>query len=217
MSYSESKAIKPAGLTLLLLAAGPLCAQRFETGLFIGQQQYDSYSYSVRGPSTVGVAPETNRVVAGRFGVTVADFGPARMVVTLGFQPEKSTPTKRLGTALFDDLKYRYYSIGAGVAMTSIVALSVNLELRSESLNHVYGTYYGSGSDGYSTTWNRAWLRFNLSYTFPSVGIKPFIGFETASALTIQSDPVYGRETTDILLKAMAPKSQSGIYAGVRF
>ncbi len=209
--------MKSAGLSLLLLAAAPLSAQRFETGLFLGQQQYDSYTYGVRGPSTLGAAPEANRVVAGRFGVSVADFGPARMMLTVGLQPEKSTPTRNLGfQPNSEELQYSYYSIGVGVAMTSVVALSVNVELRSESLDQFSSSSSFSGSHA-STTWNRPWLRFNLSYTFPTAGIKPFIGLEVASALTSQSHPTYGQDTTEILLKAMAPKSQSGVYLGVRF
>jgi hypothetical protein len=200
--------MKTAGLTLLLLAAAPLSAQRFETGLFLGQQQCDSFSYGVRGPFTVGAAPEANRVIAGRFGVSLADFGPARLVATLGYQPENSTPMRQQGYLFFaNELQYGYVSVGTGVAMTSIVALSANLELRSEHLG------YGSGP----VNWNRAWLRFNLSYTFQGDSTKPFIGLEMASALSHQSLKQNGYDTVSDELRAIAPKVQTGVYVGIRF
>lgn len=54
----------------------------------------------------------------------------------------------------------------------------------------------------------RPWLRANLGLAFPAPAIKPFIGLEVAAALPSASEN---------RVKALAPKTQVGVYGGIRF
>jgi len=57
----------------------------------------------------------------------------------------------------------------------------------------------------------------NAGFAIPSPVVKPFVGLEVAFPLTTKSSGVDSSASTADALKAMAPKSQFGLYAGIRF
>jgi hypothetical protein len=85
-----------------------------------------------------------------------------------------------------------------------VVAVGAGLEYRSEKLE-------GYGKDA---TYNRPWARLNIGYVIPSPVVKPFFGVEVAFPLTNTSNKF---DSMEDILKSMAPKSQFGLYLGLRF
>lgn len=195
-------------LALALLLGTPLAAQSFEVGLFVGQQQYPSPHMDVAPGTTLKVEADNKTVVGARFGYSVVDFGPVLLQLTAGYQPESKSTLKATlaGTPMGEgELKQSHWSAGAMFNFKAVIAVGAGLEFRSESLKE-------SGGD--STTYNRVWARVNAGYAFPTPLVKPFIGIEAAFPLSSKSNDFSG---TAELLKSLAPKSQIGIYAGIRF
>ncbi len=188
-------------LPLLLVATAPLAAQSFEVGVFVGAQSYKSSD--VPGSGTVKV---DNKIVSGaRFGYSVVDLGPALFQLTAGYQPESKAEVKVDGTSTGEDLKQSHWSLGAMFNFKAGVAIGAGIEYRSEKLS----------TSTESTTYGRPWARANIGYAIPSPLVKPFFGLEVAAPLTSKS---YDAGATDAEnLKAIAPKLQLGIYAGLRF
>ncbi|HCZ33920.1 MAG TPA: hypothetical protein DHV93_10990 [Holophagaceae bacterium] len=91
----------------------------------------------------------------------------------------------------------------------AFVAVGAGLEFRSERLS---GSVAGTGD---STTYNRVWARMNAGFAVPSPFVKPFFGVEAAFPLSTRS--LESDASAADALKSMAPKSQFGIYAGIRF
>ncbi|WP_243319908.1 hypothetical protein [Geothrix sp. SG200] len=195
-------------LALALLLGAPLAAQSFEVGLFVGQQQYPSPHMDVAPGTTLNVEADNKTVVGARFGYSVVDFGPVLLQLTAGYQPESKSTLKATlaGTPMGEsELKQSHWSAGAMFNFKAVIAVGAGLEFRSESLKE-------SGGD--STTYNRVWARVNAGYAFPTPLVKPFIGIEAAFPLSSKSNDFASAAD---LLKSLAPKSQIGIYAGIRF
>lgn len=66
-----------------------------------------------------------------------------------------------------------------------------------------------------STNYARPWLRLNLGMAIPTPGVKPFFGVEGDLALVSKSVDI--NSSNEDMLKGLAPKSQIGVYAGIRF
>ncbi|HEY3400632.1 MAG TPA: hypothetical protein VGK03_08375 [Geothrix sp.] len=200
-------------ILLALLLGAPLAAQTFEVGLFIGQQQYLSPHVDVAPGTTLRMEADSKTVVGARFGYALVDFGPALLQLTAGFQPEaKSTVKGSLGGSPSVDIgtfKENHWSAGAMVNFKAVVAVGAGLEFRSERLS---GDLAGISD---STTYNRVWARLNAGYAIPSPVVKPFFGVEVAFPLSTKSLDL--NASTSDALKSLAPKSQFGIYAGIRF
>lgn len=205
---------KPA-LILALSLAAPLAAQTFEVGLFAGQQQYPAIHSEVAPGSTLRVETEDKTVLGLRFGYAVVDLGPASLQLTAGYQPQAKATMKAslTGTPFVDvgDFKEDHWAVGAMFNFKAFVAVGAGLEFRSESLSGVVG----GASD--STTYNRVWARVNAGFAIPSPFLKPFVGLEAAFPLATKGSGVDASASAADALKAMAPKSQFGIYAGIRF
>lgn len=198
--------MKKATLALLLLMGLPLAAQKWEVGLFVGQQSYKSVS-----ESGFTVEPQKKTVASIRFGYSVVDIGPALFQFTAGFQPQANTDVKVNGTTI-PDISYnqKHWSVGAMFNFKAVVAVGAGIEYRSESLG-----VSGSGSTNISTTYGRPWARLNAGYAIPSPLVKPFFGLEVAIPLVSKSyDASASAEES---LKMSAPKMQIGLYAGIRF
>ncbi len=202
--------MKKAAAALAVLLGTPLGAQSFEVGLFLGQQQYPSPHGDISPGVTAQASPDNKTVYAARFGYSVVDLGPALFQLTASYQPEsKSTVKLTLGGAPVgeSELKQSHWSVGAMFNFKAVVAFGAGLEYRSEKL-----------SDGFdSTTYGRPWIRANAGYAIPSPLVKPFFGVEVAFPLTTKSSKVDPSTSAEDVLKATAPKSQFGIYAGIRF
>jgi hypothetical protein len=194
----KETAMKRFLLPVLLVA--PLAAQTFEVGLNVSRQQYPSH--------TSGLAtgePQDKTVVAGRFGYSFVDLGPALFQVTAAYQPKADTEFKVNGANTGVQLGQEYWGVGAMFNFKALVAVGAGVEYRSEKLS----------TPGLSTTYGRPWARVNAGYAFPTPLVKPFIGIEVAAPLVKKdySDSL-GQEDA---LKSFAPKLQIGIYGGIRF
>ena len=202
--------MKKTMLTFALLLGAPLAAQSWEAGVFLGQQQYQSPHGDLYG-STIQYSPENKTIYAVRLGYSVVDFGPALLQLTAGYQPESTTTMKLTvggAPAAEGDLKQSYWSVGGMLNFKAVLALGIGLEYRSEDLSTVTR----------STTYGRPWVRANAGYAIPSPIVKPFFGVEVAFPLTSKSSNLDVLNTSpEDALKAVAPKSQFGIYAGIRF
>lgn len=193
-------------LALGVLLAAPLGAQSFEVGLFLGQQQYPSQSYSGHGPAPGGTVDTDSQTVYGlRFGYTVTDLGLTTFQLTAGFQPESSTPVYTGA-----ELKESHWSLGGMFNFKTLVAMGVGLEYRLERLSE---NAYGSNL---STTENRIWARLNAGYVIPGPVAKLFLGAEVAFPFTTSTNQQFSPFNPDTF-KALAPKNQFGLYAGLRF
>lgn len=196
---------------VLALAAAPLCAQNYELGVFLGQQQYPSLSISNPGVpgSSLKFEPDYKGVAGLRFGYSVFDFGPALLQLTAGYQLKSTSSVKVNGVNNVVSLDHSHYSLGAMANFKAMFACGIGIEYRSEKLD---GTVLGHSE---STTYGRPWLRANVGYAFPTPLVKPFIGLEASWALTTQNAD--WNSSGEDALKAMAPKLQVGLYGGLRF
>ncbi len=87
-----------------------------------------------------------------------------------------------------------------GVPMASGAAT----EYRSEPLKGLVMT----------TTFSHPWARFNVGYAFPAPLFRPFIGVEAVVPLAFQgADSGWAAD----VLKRVPPRSQIGLYGGIRF
>ncbi len=191
-------------ILLPLLIAVPLAAQSYELGLNISRQAYPSNTGSfVLG--TGKVEPQDKTVVAGRFGYSFFDLGPALFQVTLAYQPKVDTEIRLNGANTGTSLGDEYWGVGAMFNFKALVAVGAGVEYRSEKI-----TGFGN-----TTTYGRPWARVNVGYAFPTPLVKPFIGLEVAAPLTTKS---YNDSlTSEDILKSFAPKLQVGLYGGIRF
>jgi hypothetical protein len=202
--------MKPSRVALAVLAALPLSAQAFELGLFAGQQSYKSFS--VTNPLTsngLSGSCDSKTVFVARVGYAVADLGPGLLQLTAGFQPKATTPltvhNAFLG-AQTSDYTTSHASIGAMFQVKATVAAGIGLEYRFENLS----------TPGVDSSYDRPWLRANLGMAFPTPSLKPFFGLEAAFPLTSYTLNASTARIDDIQ-KAVAPKGQLGLYAGIRF
>jgi hypothetical protein len=203
---------------LLALASLPLAAQSWEVGAFVGQQNYDKFSYADVTLGTVEAQPDHKTVGALRLGYHFLDAGSALLQVTAAYQFKASSevtfkvPSAGIGSlGIGVNLDHSATSLGVMVDFKTAVALGVGLDYRWDKLE---GTFQGLGS---STTYGRPWARFTVGYVFPSSGLKPFLGLETAIALSTKSIGMGGPSSDEEALKGLAPKLQFGLYGGVRF
>jgi hypothetical protein len=188
-------------ILLPLLLVAPLAAQSFEVGLNVSRQQYPSITEL----GAFKVEPQDKTVVAGRFGYSIVDLGPALFQVTAVYQPKVDTDVKVNGATSATQLGQEYWGLGAMFNFKALVAVGAGVEYRSEKLT----------TPGLSTTYGRPWARVNAGYAFPTPLVKPFIGVEVAVPLTKKDyNDSLGTEDT---LKALAPKLQVGVYGGIRF
>lgn len=190
----------------LILATLPLSAQSWEVGAFVGSQSYDSFS-----GGGIEVKPERKVVSAFRAGYSFIEFGPALFQVNAAFQPKASTPVELNGADLGLKLDHQAASLGCAFVFKAGLSATVGLDFRWDRLE---GSILGSGA---STTYARPWLRANAGFAFPTPIVKPFVGLEVAAALVTKSPGSAGPGTDEEALKAMAPKVQIGLYAGIRF
>ena len=188
-------------ILLPLILVAPLAAQSFEVGLNVSRQQYPSITEL----GAFKVEPQDKTVVAGRFGYSIVDLGPALFQVTAVYQPKVDTDVKVNGATSATQLGQEYWGLGAMFNFKALVAVGAGVEYRSEKLT----------TPGLSTTYGRPWARVNAGYAFPTPLVKPFIGVEVAVPLTKKDyNDSLGTEDT---LKALAPKLQVGVYGGIRF
>jgi hypothetical protein len=179
-------------------------------GVFAGNQSYNSISNSMPGLVTNGSC-DKKTVFAARLGYSVIDLGPAMLQLTAGYQPSITTTARIItqGTSVPGqpttdsgplDYQASHTSVGVMVNFKAVVAMGAGMEMRFEKQS------LASNSVSYS----RPWIRANIGMAFPTPVIKTFVGLELAVALSSTSDGLQP-------VKSLAPKSQIGVYAGIRF
>ena len=205
--------MKKQSLSLALLLGLPLAAQNVEVGVFLGQQQYPSTHTEVSPGTTLNMSPDSKTVYAIRLGYSVVDLGPASFQLTAGYQPQvKSTIMATLGgspSVGISKVNENHWSAGAMFNFKALVAVGAGLEFRSEKLS--------SDLMPDTTTYNRVWARLNAGYAIPSPVVKPFFGVEVAFPLSTKGSNLDINASNADFYKALAPKSQFGLYAGIRF
>ena len=82
----------------------------------------------------------------------------------------------------------------------ALVSIGAGVEMRFEKLS----------LPSNNATYTRPWFRANLGMTFPAPALKPFIGLEVSAPLVSENDFAQ-------TAKSLAPKSQIGVYGGIRF
>jgi hypothetical protein len=205
-------------MLVLLCATAPLAAQNWELGLFAGQQSYKSTdvpSMSYKGLTLPAgsLQPDSKVVYGARLGYSVVDMGPVLLQITGGFQP-KSEATLKWGGVEVPDAKYthEHTSIGAMFNFKARVAAGAGIEYRFEKVG------WSDASESETFNYARPWFRANVGFSFPTLIVKPFLGLEVAMPLISKSIDVASTNTPDEdVYKALAPKLQIGIYAGIRF
>ena len=198
--------MKKATLALVFLMGVPLAAQKWEVGAFIGQQSYNSFS-----AMGIEFKPENKVVGAVRGGYSLVDMGPALFQVNACLQPKASSEVKGNGTAVGFKMDHQANSLGLAFIFKMGVAASIGVDYRWDKLEY---SFEGLSA---STTYGRPWARANIGFAFPTPLMKPFLGLEVATALSNKSISASGPATDEEALKALAPKLQIGIYAGIRF
>lgn len=203
---------------VLTLAALPLAAQSWEVGAFIGQQNYDKFSYADVTLGTVEAQPDRKTIGALRLGYQFLDAGSALLQVTAAYQFKASSevtfkvPSAGIGSlGIGVNLDHSATSLGVMVDFKTAVTLGAGLDYRWDKLE---GTFQGLSS---STTYGRPWARFNVGYVFSSSGLKPFLGIEAAMALSTKSIGMGGPSSDEEALKGLAPKLQIGVYCSLKF
>lgn len=204
-------ALKRCVLLVALLVMVPLSAQSWEVGLFSVQQSYNSISYTPVGHSVHGSASRKS-AEGGRLGCSVLDLGPALLQVTAAVQPSITTPARLTSTGSTTPgpgnstdsgpLDYRTSFTSAGVMLQfkAPVIVGAGLEMRFEKL----------GLPATESSLARPWLRANLGMASSTPRLKLFIALEVAAAITSKDD--FSEPA-----KSLAPKTQVGVYAGIRF
>lgn len=196
--------MKKATLALVFLMGAPLLAQKWEVGLFVGQQSYKSIS-----ESGMTFEPEKKTVASVRFGYSVVDVGPALFQLTAGYQPQANTSGQVNGTSIPDfSYDHKHWSFGAMFNFKAVVAFGAGIEYRFERLNKTY-----SGMS--DATFNRPWARANVGLAFPTPVMKPFVGLEVAVPLVNKSADA--SSSMEDQIRSLAPKYQIGLYGGIRF
>jgi hypothetical protein len=201
-------------MLVLLCATAPLAAQNWEAGLFIGQQSYKSIDIpGVPGFLPAGSVEADNKTVYGvRLGYSIVDMGPVLFQITGGYQPKSEATMKVLGIESPAKYTHEHTSVGAMFNFKAGMAAGAGIEYRFEKV----GASDGTTSE--STNYARPWFRANLGFAFPTPLVKPFVGLEVAMPLTSKSlDLTSAHITSEDLYKALAPKLQIGLYAGIRF
>ncbi len=197
--------MKKLALAALCLTA-PLAAQSWELGVFAGQQSYKSAELS----SNMTLEAKSKVVVGARVGYSIVDLGPALFQVTAGFQPKSESVLQFNGEDNDTGAKFQHQhmSVGAMFNFKAMVAFGAGIEYRFEKLNV-------TNSMRSDVSYNRPWLRANVGMAFPTPLVKPFVGLEVAAPLMSKSfDPAASYEDS---ARALAPKLQIGLYAGIRF
>lgn len=214
--YHKGVIMKKAIILGAILAATPLLAQRAEASLFVGQQQYPT----PQADTTLGTLrmEADNKVFWGlRLGYDFYDMGPALLQGTLSYQPQVSSPIKgSVGGSAFveiGDFKHEAAALGLMIRFKTEVTLGFGLELRSERLNGTLHSTVGDLVD--STTYTRGWGRVFVGYEIPGPAWKPFVGVDVSYPLSTTSLTVDASNSD--ALKSLAPKSQFGVYVGMRF
>lgn len=138
---------------------------------------------------------------------SVVDFKVAELSLSGTYQPKAEQDFSFNGAKL-GRYGVGYTAIGAQVDLKIVMNLNVGVEMRRETLSWDLGA--GGKAD---TSQTRPWARAGIGFSMPFPVVSPFIRLEVAAPLSKEDRT----SSPDSIRKAMAPQSQVGVYAGIRF
>ena len=219
--------MKKYALLIAILAALPVSAAGAEASAFVGQQSYHPGSWSI--PSVNWSMSYSNAdatIYSLRGGYAFIDTDSIRLNATAAFQPQISTDLTidvQVGSTfstMKSSYKHGYSAIGSMLTFKAPISVSLGLDYRFEkvTMEPASNMSGGSGSSqaGGSSNFGRAWARVALGHDFKAATTTPFVGVEGDFALSSTGD-VSTANSVDDLAKSLSPKSQIGVYFGVRF
>jgi hypothetical protein len=208
---------------LALASALPLAAQSFEAGVLYTWSPGKSANFSDPGGNPYEFKADTWKAAGLRFGYNFVHIGPMEIQgnATVQFNNQQNMQVSFAGSSIpsgtFKE-DYKYWAVGAAVNWDFLVRVGVGLEYRSETLGF---TDNAAPMFNKSSTYGRPWARATAGFTIPAPIVKPFIGVEVAVPMTSSSvsysEIAGSNPNIEALNKAVAPKAQYGIYAGIRF
>ena len=218
--------MKKSVLLAVVLSAMPVFASGGEVGLFAGRQTYRDGSWSIPAMNWTWDYSNADKTVYGvRAGYAFVETDAIRWNATAAFQPEISTDLTvgvKYGSTfstINSSYKHGYTAIGSMLTFKAPVSVSLGLDYRFEkaTMDAASNVTGGSGSSmkGGSSSYGRMWARLSLSHDFNVSAVSPFAGVEGDFALS--SSDMNATTSADGIAKSLAPKSQIGLYAGIRF
>ena len=190
---------------MLVLAMAVLPTRAGELGLLYTKQYgkaqvvASAAKYDAVNTATVGI----------RGSWSVVDMKVAELSLSGTYQPKAEQDFNYYdGGAKRGKYGVGYAAIGAQVDWKLLLNLNVGVEMRREMLS------WDLGAAGKAdTTQTRAWVRAGIGFSIPLPVVSPFIRLEVAAPLSKEDRT----SSPDSIQKAMAPQSQIGLYAGIRF
>ncbi|MBP1772004.1 MAG: hypothetical protein H6P99_1167 [Holophagaceae bacterium] len=209
-----------AGSAFVALACSP--ARASELGILFDRQmgttQVVGYIHPL-GPSAPGFPTKQEAVKGNGFAIrgayTVMDLWAAEFSVSATYHSKVTGdfivdvypyPPQKFGKYDFE-----YVALGGQLEWKRLVDVQAGLDVRRERLRSDLAEGLITGT----TIQTRPWASAGVGYSFPSPGLTPFVRLEAAYALTHHSLGSAWSEADR--RRAMAPRYQVGIYAGVRF
>lgn len=171
---------------------GLLYSKQFGKAQAIGNQEYKAVD-----TAAVGI----------RGSLSVVNLKVMEFSFTGTYQPKAEADLTFQGAKLG---KYGvgYAAIGAQVDWKLLLNLNAGVEMRRETLSWDLGAL---GRD--ESTLTRPWARAGIGFSLPLPVVSPFIRLEVAVPLSKEDRT----SSPDSIRKALAPQSQVGLYAGIRF
>ncbi len=138
---------------------------------------------------------------------SVLDLKVAELSLSGTYQP-KAEQDFTFNGAKLGKYGVGYAAIGAQVDWKLLLNLNAGVEMRRETLSWDLGA--GGKAD---TTQTRPWARIGIGFSIPLPAVSPFVRVELAAPLSKEDRT----SSPDSIRKALAPQSQVGLYAGIRF
>lgn len=171
---------------------GLLYTKQFGKAQAIGNQEYKAVDTAAVG-------------IRGSF--SVVDFKVVELSFTGTYQP-KAEQDLTFNGAKLGRYGVSYAAIGAQLDWKLLLNLNAGVEMRRETLSWDLGAL---GKD--ESTLNRPWARAGIGFSIPLPVVSPFVRLEVAVPLSKEDRT----SSPDSIRKALAPQSQVGLYAGIRF
>lgn len=171
---------------------GLLYTKQFGKAQAVGNQEYQAVD-----TAAVGI----------RGSLSVVDFKVVEFSFTGTYQP-KAEQDLTFNGAKLGRYGVSYAAIGAQIDWKLLLNLNAGVEMRRETLSWDLGAL---GKD--DSTLTRPWARAGVGFSIPLPVVSPFIRLEVAIPLSKEDRT----SSPDSIRKALAPQSQVGLYAGIRF
>ena len=166
------------------------------TKQFSKAQVFENQEYKSGDTATVGI----------RGGLSVVDLKVVEFSFTGTYQPKAEQDLTISGTKV-GRYGVGYVALGVQVDWKLLLNLNAGVEMRRETLSWDLP----SGKD--ESTLTRPWVRAGIGFSIPLPVVSPFIRLEVAVPLRKEDRT----SSFDSTRKALAPQSQVGLYAGIRF